>query len=129
MVSSRKGNVRAIRDKELKKIEAIIRPNKLELVKEAISEVGCSGITITEVKGFGRQLGHSEVYRGAEYEVMFQPKLKVEVVLADDRAPDAVRAIIAAAATGQVGDGKIFISTVIDAVRMRTGESGAIVVS
>ena len=108
----------------MKKLEAIIRPNAIEMAKEALAEVGCTGLTTTEVKGFGRQKGHSEVYRGSEYVVEFQPKIKIEVVMPDAIIQDAVRALVAATATGQVGDGKIFISPVEDALRIRTNETG-----
>ena len=108
----------------MKKIEAIIKPFKLDEVKEALHEVGVSGITVTEAKGFGRQKGHTELYRGAEYVVDFLPKVKLEVVVADDVAPRVVEAIAAAAQTGRIGDGKIFISTIEDALRIRTGERG-----
>jgi nitrogen regulatory protein P-II 1 len=109
----------------MKKIEAIIKPFKLDEVKEALQEVGLQGITVTEAKGFGRQKGHTELYRGAEYVVDFLPKVKIEVVVTDDLADKAVEAIQAAAKTGRIGDGKIFISTVEDAIRIRTGETGA----
>ncbi len=108
----------------MKKIEAIIRPGKLEEVKEILGQVGCHGMTVSEVKGFGRQKGHKELYRGAEYVIDFQPKLKVEVVTTDDIAERAVKAITQAAATGNTGDGKIFVSDVEEAVRIRTGETG-----
>ena len=108
----------------MRKIEAIIKPNKLDDVKDAIQNAGCSGMTVTEVKGFGRQKGHKEIYRGAEYIVEFQPKLKIEVVVTDDAVERVVNAIAQAASTGKIGDGKIFISRVEDAVRVRTGESG-----
>ena len=108
----------------MKKIEAIIKPFKLDDVKDALHEVGVSGITVTEVKGFGRQKGHTELYRGAEYVVDFLPKVKVEVVLPDELVERAVEAIRNAAQTGRIGDGKIFISTVEEAIRIRTGESG-----
>ena len=108
----------------VKKIEAIIKPFKLDEVKEALHEVGVSGITVTEAKGFGRQKGHTELYRGAEYVVDFLPKVKLEVVVADDVAQRVVEAIAAAAQTGRIGDGKIFISTIEDALRIRTGERG-----
>ncbi|MBC8020310.1 MAG: P-II family nitrogen regulator [Methyloceanibacter sp.] len=108
----------------MKKIEAIVKPFKLDEVKEALQEVGLQGITITEAKGFGRQKGHTELYRGAEYVVDFLPKVKVEVVCPDDLAEKAIEAIRNAAQTGRIGDGKIFISTVEEAVRIRTGESG-----
>jgi nitrogen regulatory protein P-II 1 len=108
----------------MKKIEAIIKPFKLDEVKEALQEVGLQGITVTEAKGFGRQKGHTELYRGAEYVVDFLPKVKVEIVLGDDMVERAVDAIRKAAQTGRIGDGKIFVSNIEEAVRIRTGESG-----
>ena len=108
----------------MKKIEAIIKPFKLEEVKEALAEIGVEGMTVSEVKGFGRQKGHTEIYRGSEYTVDFLPKIKIEVVLADDLAEKAVAAIVKAAKTGKIGDGKVFISPVEEAVRIRTDESG-----
>ena len=108
----------------MKKIEAIIKPFKLDEVKEALQEIGLQGITVIEAKGFGRQKGHTELYRGAEYVVDFLPKVKVEVILADDQLDKAVEAIQAAAKTGRIGDGKIFISTIDEAIRIRTGETG-----
>ena len=108
----------------MKKIEAIIKPFKLEEVKDALSEIGIQGMTVTEVKGFGRQKGHTEIYRGSEYTVDFLPKVKIEVVCTDDMLPKAVEAIQRAAKTGRIGDGKIFISTIEDAIRIRTGETG-----
>ena len=108
----------------MKKIEAIIKPFKLDEVKEALHEVGIKGITVIEAKGFGRQKGHTELYRGAEYVVDFLPKVKVEVVLGDDQIDKAVDAIQKAAQTGRIGDGKIFISNIEDAIRIRTGERG-----
>jgi nitrogen regulatory protein P-II 1 len=108
----------------MKKIEAIIKPFKLDEVKEALQEVGVQGITVLEAKGFGRQKGHTELYRGAEYIVDFLPKVKIEVVLADAMVGKAVEAIKAAAQTGRIGDGKIFISSVEQAIRIRTGETG-----
>ena len=108
----------------MKKIEAIIKPFKLDEVKEALQEVGLQGITVTEAKGFGRQKGHTELYRGAEYVVDFLPKVKIEVVLADDQVDAAVQAIIDAAKTDKIGDGKIFVSPVEQAIRIRTGETG-----
>ncbi|MCF6216571.1 MAG: P-II family nitrogen regulator [Emcibacter sp.] len=108
----------------MKKIEAIIKPFKLDEVKEALHEVGLSGITVTEAKGFGRQKGHTELYRGAEYVVDFLPKVKIEIVLSDDLVENAVEAIQTAAKTGRIGDGKIFISNVEQAIRIRTGETG-----
>ncbi len=108
----------------MKKIEAYIKPFKLDEVKEALMEIGVGGMSVSEVKGFGRQKGHTELYRGSEYQVDFIPKVKIEVVVRDGDVEQAVSAIAAAAKTGQIGDGKIFISTVEDAVRIRTGESG-----
>jgi nitrogen regulatory protein P-II 1 len=113
----------------VKKVEAIIKPFKLEEVKEALAGVGVQGLTVTEVKGFGRQKGHKELYRGAEYVVEFLPKVKLEVVVPDGKLKDVVEAIVKSASTGRIGDGKIFVSTVEDAIRIRTGESGEIVVS
>nr|WP_247715081.1 P-II family nitrogen regulator [Qipengyuania mesophila] len=107
---------------DVKKIEAIIKPFKLDEVKEALHEIGVSGITVTEAKGFGRQKGHTELYRGAEYVVDFLPKVKLEVVVSDAIAERTVEAIAAAAQTGRIGDGKIFISTIEGALRIRTGE-------
>jgi nitrogen regulatory protein P-II 1 len=107
----------------MKKIEAIFKPFKLDEVREALSEIGVSGLTVTEVKGFGRQKGHTELYRGAEYVVDFLPKVKIEVVVAEALAERAVEAIIKAARTGKIGDGKIFISSVDQVVRIRTGET------
>jgi nitrogen regulatory protein P-II 1 len=107
----------------MKKIEAIIKPFKLDEVREGLSEVGITGLTVTEVKGFGRQKGHTELYRGAEYVVDFLPKIKVEVVLGDDMVDQAVEAIVKAAHTGKIGDGKIFISPVEQVIRIRTGET------
>lgn len=108
----------------MKKIEAIIRHFKLDDVKTALTEQGISGMTITEVRGFGRQKGHTEMYRGTEYAVDFVPKIKVEVVCSDDKAPAVLDAIVRSAQTGQVGDGKIFVSELTDVIRIRTGESG-----
>ena len=108
----------------MKKVEAIIKPFKLDEVKEALQQVGLLGITVTEAKGFGRQKGHTELYRGAEYVVDFLPKVKIEVVIADDMVAKAVEAIRNAAQTGRIGDGKIFVSTVEEAIRIRTGETG-----
>jgi nitrogen regulatory protein P-II 1 len=109
---------------DMKKIEAIIKPFKLDDVKEALHEVGIKGITVTEAKGFGRQKGHTELYRGAEYVVDFLPKVKLEIVLEDNQVERAVEAIQQAARTGRIGDGKIFVSTVEEAIRIRTGERG-----
>lgn len=108
----------------MKKIEAIIKPFKLDEVKEALHEVGLSGITVIEAKGFGRQKGHTELYRGAEYVVDFLPKVKIEIILSDDLLDRAIEAIQTAAKTGRIGDGKIFISNIEDAIRIRTGETG-----
>jgi len=113
----------------VKKVEAIIKPFKLEEVKEALANVGIQGLTVTEVKGFGRQKGHKELYRGAEYVVEFLPKVKLEIVVTDDKVQPVVEAIVKAASTGRIGDGKIFVTTVDDAIRIRTGESGDIVIS
>ena len=109
----------------MKKIEAIIKPFKLDEVKEALQEVGVQGLSVVEVKGFGRQKGHTELYRGAEYVVDFLPKVKIEVVLADDQVDAACEAIIAAAKTDKIGDGKIFVMDLDQAVRIRTAETGA----
>jgi nitrogen regulatory protein P-II 1 len=108
----------------MKKIEAVIKPFKLDEVREALSEVGIAGLTVTEVKGFGRQRGHTELYRGAEYVVDFLPKTKIECVVADAQVEQAIEAIIKAARTGKIGDGKIFVSAVEQVVRIRTGEVG-----
>jgi len=108
----------------MKKIEAIIKPFKLEEVKDALSEIGIEGMTVSEVKGFGRQKGHTEIYRGSEYTVDFLPKIKLEIVIADGQKDAAVGAIIKAAKTGKIGDGKVFVSTVEDAIRIRTEEKG-----
>jgi nitrogen regulatory protein P-II 1 len=113
-----------IQGAKMKKIEAIIKPFKLDEVKEALQEIGLQGITVIEAKGFGRQKGHTELYRGAEYVVDFLPKVKIEVVLSDDMLDKAIEAIQKAAKTGRIGDGKIFISSIEDAIRIRTGESG-----
>ncbi len=108
----------------MKKVEAIIKPFKLEEVKDALRELGVTGMTVTEVKGFGRQKGHTEIYRGSEYTVDFLPKIKLELVLPDARVDAAVAAVVKAAKTGKIGDGKVFVSTVDDAVRIRTDEKG-----
>ena len=108
----------------MKKLEAIIKPFKLEEVKEALAELGIEGMTVTEVKGFGRQKGHTEIYRGSEYTVDFLPKVKIEIVIADELVDKAVEAIQTAARTGRIGDGKIFITPVEQAIRIRTGETG-----
>ena len=107
----------------MKKIEAVLKPFKLDEVREALSEVGITGLTVTEVKGFGRQKGHTELYRGAEYVVDFLPKVKVEVIAADKDVQQCIDAIIKAARTGKIGDGKIFVTTVEQVVRIRTGET------
>lgn len=107
----------------MKLITAIIKPFKLDEVREALAEVGVSGLTVTEVKGFGRQKGHTELYRGAEYVVDFLPKIRVEVVLPDDQVEAAIEAVVKAARTGKIGDGKIFVTPVEQAIRIRTGES------
>eukprot|EP00752_Nemacystus_decipiens_P000705 g705.t1 len=109
----------------MKKIEAVIKPFKLDEVKEALHEVGIQGITVTEAKGFGRQKGHTELYRGAEYVVDFLPKVKLEIVVEDSLAERAVEAIQNAAKTGRIGDGKIFVSSIEEVIRIRTGETGA----
>ena len=109
----------------MKKIEAIFKPFKLDEVREALSEIGVSGLTVTEVKGFGRQKGHTELYRGAEYVVDFLPKVKVEVVVPDKLQESAIDAVIKAARTGKIGDGKIFVTTVEQVIRIRTGETDA----
>ena len=108
----------------MKKIEAVIKPFKLDDVKEALQDIGVQGMTVLEAKGYGRQKGHSELYRGAEYVIDFLPKIKIEVVVADDLAPAVIEAIQTAARTGKIGDGKIFVSNIEEAVRIRTGESG-----
>jgi nitrogen regulatory protein PII len=108
----------------MKKIEAIIKPFKLEEVKDALGEIGIEGMTVTEVKGFGRQKGHTEIYRGSEYTVDFLPKIKMELVIPDEKVEDAIQAIVKAARTGKIGDGKVFVSTIEEAVRIRTEEKG-----
>ena len=108
----------------MKRIEAIVKPFKLDEVREALSDIGVTGLTVTEVKGFGRQRGHTELYRGAEYVVDFLPKVRIEVILPDDMIERAIEAIIRAARTGKIGDGKIFVSNVDQVVRIRTGETG-----
>ena len=109
----------------MKKIEAIIKPFKLEEVKEALAEVGVQGMTVTEVKGFGRQKGHTEIYRGSEYTVDFLPKVKIEIIVDDDQADSVAEVIVKSANTGKIGDGKVFISGVDQAIRIRTGETGS----
>lgn len=113
----------------MKKIEAIIKPFKLEEVKESLARVGVQGLTVTEVKGFGRQKGHKELYRGAEYVVEFLPKIKLEIVVSDDKVKVTLEAITKAASTGRIGDGKIFVSPIEEAIRIRTGETGDVVIS
>lgn len=113
----------------MKKVEAVIKPFKLEEVKEALAAIGIQGLTVTEVKGFGRQKGHKELYRGAEYVVEFLPKVKLEIVVTDDTAEQVANAIVKAASTGRIGDGKIFISPIEEAIRIRTGESGDVAIS
>ena len=108
----------------MKKIEAIIKPFKLEEVKDALSELGIEGMTVTEVKGFGRQKGHTEIYRGSEYTVDFLPKIKLEIVAPDERVDSAIAAIVKGAKTGKIGDGKVFVSKIDDAIRIRTDERG-----
>ena len=112
----------------MKKIEAVIKPFKLDEVKEALQELGVQGMTVLEAKGYGRQKGHTELYRGAEYVVDFLPKNKIEVVIADDQLERALEAIQGAARTGRIGDGKIFVSDVLDVLRIRTGESGPLAI-
>ncbi len=112
----------------MKKIEAIVKPFKLEEVKDALGEIGIEGMTISEVKGFGRQKGHTEIYRGSEYTVDFQPKIKIELVLADSEVDAAVDAIVKSARTGKIGDGKVFVSSIEEAVRIRTEEKGELAV-
>lgn len=112
----------------MKKIEAIIKPFKLEEVKDALGEIGIEGMTVTEVKGFGRQKGHTEIYRGSEYTVDFLPKIKIELVVVDNQVHPAVTAIVKSAKTGKIGDGKVFVSNVEEAVRIRTEEKGELAV-
>src|SRR5919108_318433 len=116
--------VRARPNNPMKKIEAIIKPFKLEEVKDALGEIGIEGMTVSEVKGFGRQKGHTEIYRGSEYTVDFLPKIKLELVVADGRVDSAVQAIVKSAKTGKIGDGKVFVSQVDEAIRIRTEEKG-----
>ena len=120
----RRGGLVHKADEAMKKIEAVIKPFKLDEVKEALQELGVQGMTVIEAKGYGRQKGQTELYRGAEYVVDFLPKIKIEVVIADDQVQPALDAIAGAARTGRIGDGKIFISDVIDVMRIRTGETG-----
>jgi len=114
----------AIQPRDMKKIEAIIKPFKLEDVKEALAGLGVEGMTVSEVKGFGRQKGHTEIYRGSEYTVDFLPKIKIEVVISDSLVEKSVDAIVKAARTGKIGDGKVFVSSIDDAIRIRTDERG-----
>jgi nitrogen regulatory protein P-II 1 len=116
-------NLSIAEDRRRKKIEAIVKPFKLDEVREALSEVGVTGLTVTEVKGFGRQKGHTELYRGAEYVVDFLPKVKIEVVVANNQVESAIDAIVRSARTGKIGDGKIFVTSVEHVVRIRTGET------
>ncbi len=109
----------------MKKIEAIIKPFKLEEVKDALGEIGIEGMTVSEVKGFGRQKGHTEIYRGSEYTVDFLPKIKVELVIVDEKLEEAITTIVKAAKTGKIGDGKVFVSNIEEAVRIRTEEKGS----
>jgi nitrogen regulatory protein P-II 1 len=113
----------------VKKVEAIIKPFKLEEVKEALATIGVQGLTVSEVKGFGRQKGHKELYRGAEYVVEFLPKVKLEIVVSNDKLDQVIEAIVKAASTGRIGDGKIFVSPIDEAIRIRTGETGDIAIS
>ena len=123
-VSSVTGQMRAGEPQKMKKLEAIIKPFKLEEVKDALAEVGIEGMTVTEVKGFGRQKGHTEIYRGSEYTVDFLPKIKLEVAVTDDNLEAAIKAVADSAKTGKIGDGKIFVSTIDEAIRIRTNEKG-----
>jgi nitrogen regulatory protein P-II 1 len=124
-LSSPQGRLPARKGRDVKKVEAIIKPFKLDDVKEALQELGLQGMTVTEVKGYGRQKGHTELYRGAEYVVDFLPKLKVEMIIKDEMLDGVLEAIQEAARTGRIGDGKIFVSDIAQVVRIRTGESGA----
>jgi len=123
-VSSVNSQMRAGEPQQMKKLEAIIKPFKLEEVKDALAEVGIEGMTVTEVKGFGRQKGHTEIYRGSEYTVDFLPKIKLEVAVTDDNLEAAIKAVADSAKTGKIGDGKIFVSTIDEAIRIRTNEKG-----
>ncbi len=118
------GPMASIPSRAMKRVEAIIKPFKLDEVKEALASLGVEGMTVSEVKGFGRQKGHTEIYRGSEYTVDFLPKIKIEVVLADSRVAGAVEAIVKAAKTGKIGDGKVFVSPIENAIRIRTEETG-----
>jgi nitrogen regulatory protein P-II 1 len=117
-----------LRENQVKKIDAIIKPFKLDEVKDALEEAGIEGMTVSEVKGFGRQKGHTEIYRGSEYTVDFLPKVRVEIVLPDKRVESAIQAIMTSARTGKIGDGKVFVSNVEEAVRIRTDEKGELAV-
>ncbi len=117
-----------LRENQVKKIDAIIKPFKLDEVKDALEEAGIEGMTVSEVKGFGRQKGHTEIYRGSEYTVDFLPKVRVEIVLPDNRVKGAIHAIMISARTGKIGDGKVFVSNVEEAVRIRTDEKGELAV-
>jgi nitrogen regulatory protein P-II 1 len=119
-----KGTAKQMKGHLMKKIEAVIKPFKLDDVKEKLAEVGIKGMTVNEVRGFGRQKGHTEIYRGAEYVVDFIPKIKIEIVAADDSVAEVIKAIREAAFTGKIGDGKIFVIPVEECIRIRTGESG-----
>src|SRR5881628_3007956 len=121
---SRRSRSRSLRRSEMKKIEAIIKPFKLDDVKEALTELGVVGMSVTEVRGFGRQKGHTELYRGSEYTVDFLPKVKIEVVVADGMVDKIVSTIVAAAKTGSIGDGKVFVLPINESIRIRTGETG-----
>tara|TARA_B100001741_G_C16371451_1_gene513453 strand:+ start:259 stop:645 length:387 start_codon:yes stop_codon:yes gene_type:complete len=125
MINAIKLIVRKLREVKMKKIEAIVKPFKLDEVKEALHEIGLQGITVTEAKGFGRQKGHTELYRGAEYVVDFLPKVKIEIVLEDSMVEKAIEAINKSAKTGRIGDGKIFVINIERAIRIRTGEEGS----
>src|SRR5437899_10341781 len=121
---SRRSRSRSLRRSEMKKIEAIIKPFKLDDVKEALTELGVVGMTVTEVRGFGRQKGHTELYRGSEYTIDFLPKVKIEVIVSDHLADKVVSTIVAAARTGSIGDGKVFVLPLEESIRIRTGETG-----
>src|SRR3989441_4174407 len=121
---SRRSRSRSLRRSQMKKIEAIIKPFKLDDVKEALTELGVVGMTVTEVRGFGRQKGHTELYRGSEYTIDFLPKVKIEVIVSDHLADKVVSTIVAAARTGSIGDGKVFVLPLEESIRIRTGETG-----
>ncbi len=124
-VSTHSGTPQKTTIETMKKVEAIIKPFKLDEVKEALSDAGIEGMTVTDVRGFGRQKGHTEIYRGSEYTVDFLPKMKIEIVIDDERLEAVVKAIVDTANTGKIGDGKVFVSPVEEAIRIRTGERGA----